>query len=82
MAETSVRWSEDAIRLRSYLIWQKDGCPVGQEVSHWLQAKAELEAELRAGDCTRAPLNVVMPRVPISVPPNRRISVKIGREAA
>ena len=82
MADSNVDWSENAIRLRSYLIWQKQGCPMGQELSHWLQAKAELEAELRAGDCTSAPLSLVMPRVPISVPPNRRISVKIGREAA
>ena len=48
-AEVGFGLSEDAIRLRSYLIWQQEGCPVGRALSHWLQAKAELEAELRAG---------------------------------
>ena len=40
--------SEDAIRLRSYLIWQRGGCPQGSALDHWLCAKAELEAELQA----------------------------------
>ncbi len=82
MADIDVLVPEDAIRLRSYLIWQQEGCPAGQALSHWLRAKAELEAELRAGAPPRAQLSFVMPRVPISAPPNRRISVKIGREAA
>lgn len=38
---------EEAIRLRSYLIWQSEGCPDGQALEHWLRAKAELEAESR-----------------------------------
>ncbi len=82
IADTGFAPSEDAIRLRSYLIWQQAGCPIGQALSHWLQAKAQLEAELRPGAGPSALLNSVMPRVPISAPPNRRISVKIGREAA
>jgi len=82
MSEIDVHVPEDAIRLRSYLIWQQEGCPAGKALSHWLQAKAELEAELRSGLLPRVPLTFVMPRVPISLPPKRRISVKIGREAA
>ena len=82
MSEIDVHVPEDAIRLRSYLIWQQEGCPAGKALSHWLQAKAELEAELHSGPPPRVPLTFVMPRVPISVPPKRRISVKIGREAA
>jgi len=82
MAETDVALPEDAIRLRSYLIWQQEGCPAGRALSHWLRAKAELEAELRAGTRPPARLSFVMPRVAISEPPNKRISAKIGREAA
>ena len=35
--------SEEAIRQRSYEIWQREGRPEGQALKHWLQAKAELE---------------------------------------
>jgi len=53
MADTDFVLPEDAIRLRSYLIWQQEGCPDGRALSHWLRAKAELEAELRAGSRPR-----------------------------
>ena len=82
MADIDVVLPEDTIRLRSYLIWQEEGCPHGQAISHWLRAKAELEAELLAGVRSRGSVSFVMPRLPISAPPNKRISVKIGREAA
>lgn len=38
---------EEAIRLRSYLIWERDGCPEGKAHEHWLRARAELEFESR-----------------------------------
>jgi hypothetical protein len=82
IADTGFALSEDAIRLRSYSIWQQEGCPLGQALSHWLQAKAQLEAELRINVGPSVPVSFVMPRVPISAPPNRRISLKIGRQAA
>jgi hypothetical protein len=37
--------SEEAIRQRSYEIWQREGRPEGRAVEHWLQAKVELENE-------------------------------------
>jgi len=37
--------SEEAIRKRSYEIWQREGRPEGRALEHWLQAKAELEHE-------------------------------------
>jgi hypothetical protein len=80
MADIDVNVPEDTVRLRSYLIWQQEGCPDGKALSHWLRAEAELEAELRAGAPPRAPF--VMPRVAISVPPNRRASTRIRRDAA
>jgi hypothetical protein len=45
MAQEIPKISEEEIRLRSYLIWQHEGCPKGAELAHWLRAKAELEAE-------------------------------------
>jgi hypothetical protein len=82
MADIDVHVLEDAVRLRSYLIWQQEGCPDGKALSHWLQAKAEVEAELWTGAPPRALLTFVMPRVAISVPPNKRVSIKIRRNAA
>jgi hypothetical protein len=72
--------SEDAIRLRSYLIWQQEGCPCGNELEHWQRAREELEVELCAGPPLRRPTAFVMPRVPISMRPNRIVSDKIGSE--
>jgi Protein of unknown function (DUF2934) len=76
---------EQAIRQRSYEIWQREGCPEGKAVEHWLQAGAELEAEQRAAsfpwggtDC-RA---IVVPRLPISPPPRRVTSRRATRTAA
>ena len=40
--------AEDEIRLRSYLIWEREGRAPGKEVEHWLRAKAELEWETLA----------------------------------
>lgn len=77
--------SEDEIRVRSYLIWQREGCPDGRSEEHWLRAKAELEAEFEAdwraasleGDTT----TFVLPLLPISSPPSRSVSARIGAES-
>lgn len=37
--------SEEAIRLRSQQIWEREGCPEGCAWDHWISAKTELEAE-------------------------------------
>jgi hypothetical protein len=34
---------EHLIALRAWQIWKEEGCPVGKEVEHWLQAERELE---------------------------------------
>jgi hypothetical protein len=36
---------EDRIRTRAYEIWEGEGCPVGREIDHWLQAVQELAEE-------------------------------------
>ncbi len=83
--------SEDAIRLRSYLIWQRGGCPQGSALDHWLCAKAELEAELQATATIDSHLRggpplrnllggFVKPRVSISSPPRRNVATRIAPE--
>lgn len=32
----------------AYLIWQSEGCPNGREEAHWLEAEAQLRADLAA----------------------------------
>jgi hypothetical protein len=69
---------EHAIRLSSYLIWEKAGCPDGKALEHWQQARDELEGEFAAllsrfDDCERT----VVPRVPIRRPPQRLTSARV-----
>ncbi len=71
---------EEAVRLRSYAIWEREGCPDGNALDHWLRAMAEIDAELRALPPLRKPTAFVMPRLPISQPPNRRVSARIDVE--
>ncbi len=90
MANIDLDLPEDVIRLRSYLIWQREGCPYGGALDHWLRAKAELEAELhatatldtqlRVDQPLRKPLAFVMSRVPISSPPCRSVATRIAPE--
>jgi Protein of unknown function (DUF2934) len=39
--------SDDAIRERAYLIWEREGRPYGREYDHWVMAQVELAAEGR-----------------------------------
>jgi len=81
MSDKTPRISEDTIRLRSYQIWQEEGCPVGRALAHWLQAKAELEAQWQGDPPRRRRSSLVKPRVSISVKPTRRSSGKVTRES-
>jgi hypothetical protein len=74
---------EQAIRHRSYEIWQREGCPEGKSAENWSRAKVELEMEFRAAvfpwagiDCRE----IVVPRIPISCPPQRIISRRVSHE--
>lgn len=40
--------TENDVRTRSYLIWEREGRPEGQQLDHWLKAQAELMAEAGA----------------------------------
>ena len=73
--------SEDEIRTRSYLLWEREGRQNGKSEEYWKRAKAELEAELEAswqaasmeGETTA----FVLPVLPISTPPAKFISDKL-----
>lgn len=69
---------EQEIRTRSYLLWETEGRPQGRDLEFWLRAEAELEAEARCAEleCGRL-VRFVMPRVPISSPPRRRLATRI-----
>jgi hypothetical protein len=36
---------EEEMNLQSYLIWEQEGCPIGDDLKHWRRAKTELEAK-------------------------------------
>ena len=82
--ENQTNPSEDDIRVRSYLIWEREGCPEGKAEEHWQQAKAELEAEFeadwRAASLEGETTSFVLPHLPISSPPSRSVSAKIDPE--
>jgi len=40
--------TEDELRFRSYLIWQQEGRPFGDELEHWRRAKAQMNAKNEA----------------------------------
>ena len=79
--------SQEDIRNRSYLLWEREGRQDGKSEEYWLRAKAELEAEMEAtwhaasieasmeGETT----TFVLPVLPISTPPSRSVSEKIAQ---
>jgi hypothetical protein len=42
--------SDDAIRERAYLIWEREGRPHGRDFEHWVRAQVELLAEATGDD--------------------------------
>ena len=77
--------SEEQIRDRAYLMWEREGKQDGKSEEYWQRAKAELEAELDAkwhaasiedsmqGETT----GFVLPVLPISTPPSRSVADKL-----
>jgi len=72
--------TEEAVRKRSYRIWQREGCVEGKSCEHWLRAEAELEAELQVSYPKPGELlRTVIARPPISQRPQRAISARVSR---
>jgi hypothetical protein len=78
--DTRIEPSEDAIRLRSYQIWEREGRPEGCSDEHWRRAKTELEAEMEEASMAGQTASIVLPRLPISLPPTKSISARIETE--
>jgi hypothetical protein len=57
---------DEAIRMRSYQIWEREGRPEGRDVDHWLRALEELRAEVLASAAPEegAPRPASKPRTP------------------
>lgn len=74
---------EEAIRLRSYQIWEREGRPDGKALEHWLVACMELEVESRGQYVDISEWrNTVMPRLPATRRPQKIVSRRVGAIAA
>jgi hypothetical protein len=47
-SHTAIHPTPEQITVCAYLIWEKEGRPLGRQKSHWLQAEKQLKA-----DCTQ-----------------------------
>ena len=83
--------SEEAIRQRSYEIWEREGHPTGKADEHWFRARAQLEAEQPKREYRTAAyhtilyrvderLRTVLPRPRISTPPHKFVASRISQE--
>jgi hypothetical protein len=80
---------EEAVRQRSYEIWQREGRPEGKALEHWLQAQSELEAERRRREFRveyhtilyrlDERQRVVVPRPRICAPPKKFVAQRVPR---
>lgn len=73
-----MRIPEELVRQRSYEIWLREGRPSGLADKHWFQAIAELDKELGLSSGPSSTREKVPPRLPISHPPHRISSRRIG----
>lgn len=66
---------EEHVRVRSHLIWEREGCPEGRAEEHWLRALSELNAELERAWLValeeRENMELAMPRPQVSEAPQR-----------
>jgi len=60
----------DLIRIRSYVIWEREGRKEGRAEEYWYRAEKEIDEECRAAIAGEAP-NVVLPLPLISRRPVR-----------
>lgn len=40
--QTIPQLSREEIAVCAFLIWEKEGCPSGREIAHWLQSEKQL----------------------------------------
>jgi len=70
---------EQDVRVRSYFLWQRAGCPQGNDITFWLRAEAELVAEARSSEAAQITLErLVSARPAISSPPRKLTAIRIA----
>jgi len=78
--------TEDQIRDRSYLLWEREGCQSDKSEEYWTRAKAELEAEMEANQLAASmggeTIAFHLPVLPISTPPAKSVSEKLAGDDA
>ena len=37
-----MKYRQEAVRIRAYHIWEREGCPQGRQQEHWMRAEREL----------------------------------------
>lgn len=61
--------SVEEVQLRSYMIWEREGRPMGRDQEHWFRAQAELAEDAGA------------PEVSTAAPAKRKASAPKGTKA-
>lgn len=79
-SNTSIEPSEDAVRLRSYQIWEREGRPDGCADEHWRRAKAELMAELQEASISGLSADLVLPHLTVTEPPQKIVSGRVDED--
>jgi len=69
---------DDDIRVRAYLIWEREGRSNGHSEEYWFRAKAELEAECHK-TTDEGMSKCVPPHPGVSSPPIRSLSRTIPK---
>lgn len=46
--------SDDAVRVRAYQIWEREGRPHGRDYEHWVRAQVELTVEAGNSNAKRS----------------------------
>jgi hypothetical protein len=72
-------FSDHDVRVRAYLIWEREGRPEGQAEAFWHQAIAELE-EISHPDAVRDRRDHVPPHPGVSNPPARTEAAVITKK--
>ena len=72
-------FSDHDVRVRAYLIWEREGRPEGQEETFWHRAVAELE-EAHRTQADEERQDHVPPHPGVSNPPTRSEATVIGKK--
>lgn len=69
---TTVKPTHEEIAAKAYLLWEKAGCPAGQDTKYWLQAENELLAASQSTTTTSGPLSSIAAAVSWAKPSGKR----------